>query len=156
MTQWMAKVGEILDTKADALICSANPYLNLSGGVGGAFALRYGNSMQKFLQDWLNEHGQRFATLGTVVVAPSCGSSYRFVMHAVTIDAFYDTSVELIRSTYLSTFDSLAACGCRTVASACLTCGYGRTAPETFVAAVRDLLGTSLPQIWRHVHFNEL
>lgn len=39
MTIWAASVGEILDLAADALICSANPQLNLSGGVGGGFLL---------------------------------------------------------------------------------------------------------------------
>ena len=53
MTIWTASVGEILELSADALICSANPQLNLSGGVGGEFLLRYGESMQHFLHDWL-------------------------------------------------------------------------------------------------------
>jgi hypothetical protein len=35
MTIWTASVGEILELSAEAVICSANPQLNLSGGVGG-------------------------------------------------------------------------------------------------------------------------
>ena len=40
---WRLCVGDILDVPADVLVCSANVYLNLSGGVGGAFALRTRN-----------------------------------------------------------------------------------------------------------------
>jgi len=35
MTIWTASVGEILELSAEAVICSANPQLSLSGGVGG-------------------------------------------------------------------------------------------------------------------------
>jgi O-acetyl-ADP-ribose deacetylase (regulator of RNase III) len=41
-SSWTASAGEILDSAAEALVCSANPQLNLSGAVGGAFLLRYG------------------------------------------------------------------------------------------------------------------
>ena len=51
--KWLVRGGDILDVSADVLICSANVYLNLSGGVGGAFLLRYGTSMQDALQDYL-------------------------------------------------------------------------------------------------------
>ena len=96
MTLWSTSVGDLLDLSADALICSANPQLNLSGGVGGALLLRYGNAMQVFLHDWLRVSGQKFVTPGTIVAAPPCGSPYRVVLHAVAINALYNTSAELI------------------------------------------------------------
>jgi O-acetyl-ADP-ribose deacetylase (regulator of RNase III) len=149
MTIWTASVGEILELSADALICSANPQLNLSGGVGGEFLLRYGESMQQFLHEWLRRPGVRFVTPGSVVAAPSCGSTFRVVLHAVAIDAFYDTSTEVIAQAYGNAFGEAARLGCRTVASACLACGYGRATPETFVGAIRRYLGKSISGIDR-------
>jgi hypothetical protein len=35
IVRWTVKCGDILDEPADVLICSANIFLNLSGGVGG-------------------------------------------------------------------------------------------------------------------------
>ena len=58
MTHWDVSHSDLLDSVADGLLCSANPNLNLSGGVGGAFALRYGDEMQSFL------HAQRRETPG--------------------------------------------------------------------------------------------
>ena len=149
MTIWATSVGEILDLSADALICSANPQLNLSGGVGGEFLLRYGESMQQYLHDWLRQSSRRFVTPGTVVVAPSCGSSFRVVLHAVAIDAFYDTSADVIAQAYANAFAEASRLGCRTLASACLACGYGRATPEIFLAGIGRYLGHSVPGIDR-------
>lgn len=149
MTRWKASVGEILDFPADALICSANPQLNLSGGVGGAFALRFGNAMQHFLHEWLAANDLHFVEPGQVVVAPSCGSPFRVVIHAVAIDAFYDSSADIIRKAYANAFADAARAGCRTVASACLACGYGRATPHAFATAVRVFLHGQLPGIDR-------
>ena len=45
------KAGNILDEPADVLVCSANPHLTLSGGVGADLLARYGGRMQSALQD---------------------------------------------------------------------------------------------------------
>jgi O-acetyl-ADP-ribose deacetylase (regulator of RNase III) len=149
MTQWSASVGDLLDSQADALICSANPQLNLSGGVGGAFGLRYGPSMQQFLHDWLGQNRLSYVQPGNVVVAPPCGSPYRAIIHAVAIDAFYETTTEIIRVAYENAFAAVAHTGSTTVASACLACGYGRTSPPMFVNAVHKLINICLPGIDR-------
>ena len=39
---WTLKRGDILAEQADALVCSANVLLNLSGGVGGEILLSRG------------------------------------------------------------------------------------------------------------------
>ncbi len=64
MTRWYVSHADILDTEADGLICSANPSLNLSGGVGGAFLLQYGTGMQEILHSHLRSTGQRFIEPG--------------------------------------------------------------------------------------------
>ncbi len=149
MTIWTASVGDILNASADALICSANPQLNLSGGVGGAFGLRYGASMQQFLHSWLVQNGRRFVAPGEIVVAPSLGSSFKVVVHAVAVDAFYDTSADIISEAYKRSFAALSDAHCRTVATSCLACGYGRASPQMFINAVRPLLTRNISGIDR-------
>jgi len=144
MTAWTASVGDIPDSSADALICTANPQLNLSGGVGGAFGLRHGDAMQQVLHNWLAQSGRQFVKPGEIVVAPPCGSSFKVVVHAVAVDAFYDTSPEIICRAYESSFVALADEGCRTVAAACLACGYGRASPQRFINAIKPFFSRSL------------
>ncbi|QDU94740.1 macro domain-containing protein [Lignipirellula cremea] len=96
MPVWQMIHGDLLDLEADGLLCSANPQRNLSGGVGGAFLLRYGPAMQTYLHD---ERGQReppYVGPGQAVVAPGCGSPCLAVAHAVAIDAFYNTTTDSI------------------------------------------------------------
>ena len=140
MTRWHVSIADILDAKADGLICSANPNLNLSGGVGGAFLLRYGTEMQDFLHDHLRSTGQRFIEPGNAVLAPSSGSTYKAIAHAVAIDAFYDTNCDFIRSAYKSAISQLAAASCRTIAAACLACGYGRCSIANFIESIEPLI----------------
>jgi O-acetyl-ADP-ribose deacetylase (regulator of RNase III) len=147
MTVWTTAVGELLDATADALICPANPQLNLSGGVGGAFQLRYGHAMQDFLHGWLKDRDLQYVNPGDTVVAPPCGSHFRAVVHAVAIDAFYDTSLVFIRDAYAKAFAAIAEMKCDSVASACLACGYGRLTPDVFISAMRGVIGSHMPGI---------
>ena len=139
MTRWHVQHGDILDHQADGLLCSANPNLNLSGGVGGAFALRYGSEMQTFLHDYLRKQSQNHIDPGEAVIAPSCGSPFIAIAHAVSIDAFYDTDVDTIIRTYDSAIRGLAAQHCHTIAATCLGCGYGRVTNETFATVASQL-----------------
>ncbi len=139
MTTWLATTGDVLESEADALICSANPQLNLSGGVGGAILLRYGEAMQNELHAKLRTAGLPYLNPGAAVATSPCGTKYRTVIHAVAIDGFYDTSPVIIRQAYLSAFALAVQHNCRTIAATCLACGYGRATPETFLLAVREL-----------------
>lgn len=144
MTQWRVSQGDILDTDADGLICSANPSLNLSGGVGGAFFLRYGLSMQEFLHEHLRSSGRRLIEPGEAVLAPPCGSRFKVVAHAVAIDAFYDTNDAWIRASYESAFRQLAGASCKSIAAACLGCGYGKSPVERFIKLIGLLSANSI------------
>jgi O-acetyl-ADP-ribose deacetylase len=136
MTTWKLKHGEILDLPADGLICSANIQLNLSGGVGGAILLRYGDEMQRWLHDFLREKKLKFVRSGECVITPPCGTPYKAVAHAVAIDGFYETSPEVIEQTYDAALRELAELGCRTVVAACLGCGYGRFPVSEFAKVI--------------------
>lgn len=143
LTRWQISIADIFDVKAECLICSANPNLNLSGGVGGAFLLRYGTGMQNFLHGHLRSTGQRFIQPGNVVLAPPCGSTYKAIAHAVAIDAFYDTHCDFIRSAYENAIGKLASASCRTIVAACLACGYGRCAAPDFIESIEPLIARS-------------
>lgn len=147
MTRWYVSQADILGTEAEGLICSANPSLNLSGGVGGAFLLRYGTEMQQFLHSHLRSTGQRFIEPGRAVLAPPCGSPYKAVAHAVAIDGFYDTNCNFIRSAYEDAIDQLAKVSCQTIAAACLACGYGRCTIEKLIEAVKPLVSKPYPTV---------
>lgn len=140
MTHWRVSVGDILDATADGLICSANPNLNLSGGVGGSFLLRYGSAMQDFLHDQLRSNGRPFLQPGNAVIAPACGSAFKAIAHAVSIDAFYETNGDFIRSAYEEAIRQLSAASCQTIAAACLACGYGRCSEATFIESIEPLI----------------
>ncbi len=147
MTHWRILNTDILTLRTDGLICSANPALNMSGGVGGAMLLRYGPEMQEWLYAHLRSSGCRYLEPGEVAVAP--GTPYKAVAHAVAVDAFYDTSTEIIRRAYENALGQLASAGCHTVAAACLGCGYGRCPVEDFITAIKPLVEGSLPGIER-------
>lgn len=88
MAHWHIIHDDILDQHADGLLSSANPSLNLSGGVSGAFELRYGNAMQRYLHSYLADSDMRFLAPGKSVVTPPFGSPFLAVAHGVSIDAF--------------------------------------------------------------------
>ena len=139
MTHWHVQQGDIFDVPADGLLCSANPHLNLSGGVGGEFLLRYGGEMQRFLHRHLADSGSAYLRPGNCVVAPPCGSPYAAVAHAVAVDGFYETNATTILTCYDVALRGLAETGCRTIAGACLGCGYGRFPADEFAALTKEL-----------------
>jgi len=91
---WIVKHADILMEPADVLVCSANPFLNLSGGVGGEILLRYGDEMQTDLHRHLASRHLRFVQRGEVVQTASCGTPFKAVLHAVAVDGFYQSSTE--------------------------------------------------------------
>ena len=94
--RWLLHVGDLLDVSADVLVCSANVHLNLSGGVGGALALRYGTANQGALHGFLAQNNLHFVRRGAVIRMPPCGSPYQAVLHAVAVDAGYETSPRIV------------------------------------------------------------
>ena len=93
------KVGDVLQCPADVLISTANPWLNLSGGVNGAILAAVGPVIQDELHAYLKERGLSAVSAGTVVRSGAGGLPFQFILHAVAIDPFYDSSVDLVRQT---------------------------------------------------------
>lgn len=146
-TQWIIKHCDILDEPADVLVFSANPNLSLSGGVGGAFLLKYGDEMQQRLSNYLAENGLRCVQRGDVVRMPSCGSPYRAVLHAVGVDAFYGTSIKVVTSVISQSLEMAASLSAKKVALAAIATGYGRMSLSDFAEAFVAVTQTSFPPI---------
>ncbi|ELP30137.1 macro domain-containing protein [Rhodopirellula baltica] len=65
------QVGDVLAAAADALISTANPWLNLSGGVNGATLAATGPATQEELHGYLRSQGISAVPAGTVVQSSS-------------------------------------------------------------------------------------
>lgn len=146
---WQATHGDILDIRADVLVCSANIYLTMSGGVGGAFLLRYGSSMQEALLQYLNACGKRHVEQGDIVQMPACGSPYAAVLHAVAVDGAYNSSSAAITRVVTACLNAAAQIGARSVALPLLATGYGHLPVAEFLDGVRDILNCEFPPIER-------
>ena len=147
MPRWCVHHGDLLDVPADVLVCSGNVYLTLSGGVGGAFLLRYGAAMQDSLSGYLSEQGVKHVERGDVIAMPSLGSPYRAVLHAVAVDGFYDTTIEVVTEVIRKCLRMAADHGAKTVAMSALATGYGRKPIEFFAAAVESVIAEDFPPV---------
>jgi O-acetyl-ADP-ribose deacetylase len=134
------KKGDILDVDSDALICSANPYLNLSGGVGGTILVRFGDEMQKALRRYLVENDLTYVSPGGIVSVPPCGTPFRHVVHAVAVDSFYDSSPALVGDVVRKALALLGGLGVRSVALAALATGFGRLTMGEFATGILPVL----------------
>lgn len=146
---WYVYHGDLLDVPADVLVCSANVYLALSGGVGGAFLLRYGPAMQEALQQYLLQRVIRHVERGDVITMPPCGSPYRAVLHAVAVDGTYESSSAVVALVLAESLRQSAALGAQTVALAAVATGYGRMPMTDFAVAIRQVIRESFPPLER-------
>ena len=143
---WRVRRGDILDEPADVLVCAANPHLTLSGGVGGALLLRYGPALQAELDDHL---GRRHVDVGTVVVTEAVGTPYRAVIHAVAVNALYESSPAIVAGVVRAALAVAAQRDARTVALAAVATGYGRLSIGQFAQGVSGLTGEAFPPVER-------
>ncbi|MCA9253241.1 MAG: macro domain-containing protein [Phycisphaerae bacterium] len=142
MTEWLVQHGDILDVQAEVLVCSANPYLTLSGGVGGALRQKYGGAMQERLQEYLTECKVKYVEPGTVVAIDGSGTPYTMVLHAVAVDAFYDSSVSLVSELVVRSLAIANELGAKSIALPALATGYGKLAMSQFASALVPLVQT--------------
>jgi O-acetyl-ADP-ribose deacetylase (regulator of RNase III) len=148
---WSITSGDILDEPADVLVCSANIFLNLSGGVGGEILLRGGRGMQDELHQYLTRSGKRFVQQGDVVVTAPHGLPLKAVLHAVAVDGFYQTSPEIVRSVVEKSLRIAASLGAKQVSLTALATGFGRLPMARFAQAIAPLGGLDFPPIERVV-----
>lgn len=145
--RWSVKQGDILDVQADVLVCSANPWLNLSGGVGGDILLRYGPQMQEELHRLLAGKGLRSVPQGEVVPCDPCGTPYKAVLHAVAVDCFYGSSPQVIEAVVSRALALAASLGATKVALTALATGYGRMSIPDFAGGLALILPLEFPPV---------
>jgi O-acetyl-ADP-ribose deacetylase (regulator of RNase III) len=145
--RWGVKHGDIRKEPADVLVCSANPWLNLSGGVGGEILLRYGPRMQQELHRRLAARGLRSVPQGEVVACGPWGTPYKAVLHAVAVDYFYGSSPEVIRAVVTRALSLAAGLGAVKVALTALGTGNGRMPVADFARGLVPVLSLAFPPV---------
>ncbi|QDV27576.1 macro domain-containing protein [Aureliella helgolandensis] len=107
-------IGDVLDASADVLICTANPWLNMSGGINGAIRERC-DEIQAELRTHLDSIMQSAVPAGTVVRTSAGSLPFSHIIHAVAIDPFYDSSHQLVAATLTAAFELACSLGARSV-----------------------------------------
>ena len=67
LMRWTLKTGNIVDEPADVIVCSANPHLTLSGGVGADLLVRHGGAMQAALEQIVRQRTPHIISRGEVI-----------------------------------------------------------------------------------------
>ncbi|MDP6046441.1 MAG: macro domain-containing protein [Phycisphaerae bacterium] len=143
----ICKVGDIVDEHVDVLVSTGNVQLNMSGGVNGEILLRGGQTVQDELHQYLRDHGVRHVEPGAVLEVSPGPTRARCLFYAAAIDAFYDSSVELVHRTISKALSMAADRGARTVALPALATGYGHLKFEEFAAALKLAIEQEYPGI---------
>ncbi len=145
--KWSVTHGDILNVPSDVLVCSANVFLNLSGGVGGAILLRYGDAMQRELHGILADQNRRFVEQGEVVKTSPCGLPYKAVIHAVAVDGFYQSSPQVVRAVVTKSLLLATSFDAHRVALTALATGYGKLTLRKFAEGIAPLMSQKFPPI---------
>src|SRR5262249_3409900 len=125
--------GNILDVPADVLISTANPWLQMTGGVNLGIMVRpQGELVYDELQRYLRDSGKRMVDPGTVVCTGPGSIPVKKILHAVSIDPSYDSSVELVRETIVKALSLARELDARAVTLAALATGFGPLLIEDF------------------------
>jgi O-acetyl-ADP-ribose deacetylase len=146
MVEINVEVGDLLDEVADVIVASGNPWLNMSGGVNGAILARGGEAIQEELRAHLRDLGKPAVVPGTVVATGPGPLRAKKILHAVAIDPFYDSSVEMVRETVEHALTLARELGAKSVAMPALATGYGHLSIEQFAEAfARSMLADWSP-----------
>ena len=129
------RVGDVLEAEADVLISSANPWLNMSGGVNGAIRERC-PEIQSELHSHMKSLGASAVSAGSVVRTSAASLQFEAIIHAVAIDPFYDSSMELVSNTLKAVFSLAEKIGARSVVLPALATGYGPLTMNEFGQAL--------------------
>jgi O-acetyl-ADP-ribose deacetylase (regulator of RNase III) len=145
--QWRLRRGNVWSEPADAVIVTAHPFLNLAGGAGAQLLNRQGQAIQTELHYHLQKIGARY--LQPTDVAPTFGGDvpYRVVLHAVALDAFYDSSADWIAATLANALALAVRYEARTVSAVALATGYGQLPLEAFASGLRAVASRPFPPL---------
>src|SRR5262245_48026286 len=132
-------VGDVLDVPADVLISTANPWLQMTGGVNLGIMVRpRGEVVYEELQSYLRSSGRRHVDPGTVVRTGPGSLPVKAILHAVAIDRSYDSSVELVAQTVVTALGQARELDAQVVTLPALATGFGPLSVDDFAAALRQ------------------
>jgi O-acetyl-ADP-ribose deacetylase len=134
------KTGDIVDEEVEGLVCSGNVQLNMTGGVNGELLRRGGQKMQLDLHGFLKKQDKRYVEPGFVMAIGPAPSRFKCVVYTVAVDAFYESSVDLVAKALTSSLSIIEKAGCTTAAVPALATGYGNLSKEDFGKALRQCL----------------
>ena len=137
-------VGDVLDASADVLISTANPWLNMSGGVNGAIRER-APDIQSELRAHLDSIGESAIPAASVVRTSAGDLLFSHIIHAVAIDPFYDSSHQIVADTLAAAFDLAVSLGAKSVAMPTLATGYGPMTIDSFARAFAESVLARFP-----------
>jgi O-acetyl-ADP-ribose deacetylase (regulator of RNase III) len=134
-------VGNVVAEPADVLIATANPWLQMTGGVNLAIMVRpQGEFVYEQLQRHLRDLGRHHVDPGTVVCTGPGSLPVKHILHAVSIDRSYDTSVEIVADTIVRALTMARDLDARVVSMPALATGFGPLSMEEFATALRQAL----------------
>ena len=140
-------VGDVLDAVADVLVCPANPWLNMAGGVGSAILARGGDQIRSELQSFLTSLGKPVVNSGSVILTDAGSLPFKHILHAVAIGPLYDSSIELVRQALEACFERAASLGARSISVPALATGYGQLSISSFAKAVAPIVRRDWPPL---------
>lgn len=141
----IVKAGDVLDEEVDVLICTANPWLAMSGGVNGAILSRGGRDVQAELQAQYKSRGKGSVPAGTVLRTGPGPLRVKHILHAVGVTPFYESSVELVATLLQTALQEASRLGAKVVATPAIATGYGPLSMEQFAQACRAALAADYP-----------
>jgi O-acetyl-ADP-ribose deacetylase len=137
------KQGDVLDEIVDVLICTANPTLGMSGGLNGALLQRGGSRVQAELKQYLVDRQIMSVERGSVVRTGPGPLAVKHILHAVGVNAFYESSVDVIAALLKTALSEASALGAKSVATPAVATGYGPLSMSEFAAALALALSCS-------------
>jgi len=138
MPNIIVKHGDLLDEVVDVIVSTANPSLLMSGGVNGAILMRGGHDVQRELQAHLQRIGRKHVDPATVVITSPGPLACKYLLHAVSINAFYESSETLIADTVGNVLTAAMELEARSIAMPALATGYGPLTVEAFAPGLRQ------------------
>lgn len=103
--------------------------------------------MQLALEQVVRQRTPHYLRPGEVVPYTDSALPYRAILHAVAIDAWYDSTPAIIEQTVATALTLAAEFGAKRVALAALATGYGHLSLSDFAAGVRPLVQRAFPPI---------
>ena len=133
-------MGDVLAVPADVLISTANPWLQMTGGVNLAIILRpQGEFVHEELQRYFRASGKRYVDPGTVVQTGPGSLPVKHILHAVSITPSYESSIELVAATAATALTRACELGARTVTMPALATGFGPLSMAEFATALKQV-----------------